>query len=274
MANFLEGIFANFIASFLPGGNNALGALLTLWLFLIFFVLRWCWRRVRQNKIEIRRVIAPLALILFCLLGGGVGIVWLMQVVPSAGGPGSTVLRQGPPSPAPISVRIDCEWGPLPQTMPESGKMFFLPIDLPLDQRNIIESPQPRPFIFNFGPPGNPTGWKNADNNPRIGYACKITNYSDTPLFNVYVTFHARFVEVVGNQAKPENTVASKAIVMEVPNIELNGTFAFYVKNDGKYFAEIKTGDSATALTPDGTRKDVLVIQPTYGVDMSVFPGQ
>jgi hypothetical protein len=119
--------------------------------------------------------------------------------------------------------------------------MLFLPIDVLVDPRNIVESSQPQPFMVRFGPPGHPTiSVFSKDNQPRVGWICRLTNYADVPLFNIHLAFQVRFVEVIENTAKPENTVATKTMVMEIPSIDPKESFLFYVKNDGRYFAETK----------------------------------
>ncbi len=263
MVSFLEGIFANFVASFLPGGNNVLGAAITLWLFAVFFISRWCWRRIRERKIEIRTVVSPLALIALSLIGVGGGLLWLMQATPSA----SQVST-------PLSIRGECEFDALPQTMPSDGRTSFLPIDIPYDQRNIPEGPLPRPFLVYSGVPGSPTAWKKTDGSPRTGYVCTITNYAKVPIFNIYLGFQLRFVEVKDNAAKPENTVAVKSITAEIPRLDYPGNFVFYVKNDGMYFVEATINRQATAQIADGTRHDVIVILPTSGITMGLFSGK
>src|SRR5262249_20940297 len=48
------------------------------------------------------------------------------------------------------AIRAECEWNSLPQKFPEKGRMYFLPIDIAVDPRNIPDGPQQWGFLEFF----------------------------------------------------------------------------------------------------------------------------
>ena len=92
------------------------------------------------------------------------------------------------------AIRAECDWRALPQRMSKNGRMYFLPIDIAVDPRNLPDGLQPRSFMEFFGPPEAEFP-QIINGHPKIGYTCKLTNHSDLDLFNIYVTFDVRLRE-------------------------------------------------------------------------------
>jgi hypothetical protein len=75
---FVESLLPNYLATFLPSGE-IIGSIVTIWAFLAFFVIRWCWRRTRGQP----KVILPVTLIVVSLFGLLGGAIWLAKIMPA-----------------------------------------------------------------------------------------------------------------------------------------------------------------------------------------------
>jgi hypothetical protein len=78
MGNVIEGLFGNFLATFLPGKSDVIGAAFTVWAFVAFFILRGVWRRQNAGMGRSILFIFATSILLFVAL---IPTFWLAKFI-------------------------------------------------------------------------------------------------------------------------------------------------------------------------------------------------
>jgi hypothetical protein len=85
---FLSNLFTNYIASFLPGSNDMIGVVCTVWFFAALYIAHWAWNRIKAARVNgtLRggKVILPIALMSISMIGLLCGSIWLAKTVSEA----------------------------------------------------------------------------------------------------------------------------------------------------------------------------------------------
>ena len=160
------------------------------------------------------------------------------------------------------TIQIECHAGLMPKLVPPEGRIYVLLL------WPIPEESGGGGFVEYFAHPGSEWSWSSPKGTPAHAYRCQFTNYGNTTVFNVTMSFSLIFREAVRN---PENTNATgsgpvalyRKWPVEVAKIDpgTNG-FVFYIYNQSQKFAEVVLPQSAELWSAhENRRRNVRLIQ-------------
>jgi hypothetical protein len=169
-------------------------------------------------------------------------------------------------------IQIECHFGSMPNVVPEEGRIYVLslfPTPIESGGGGLVE---------NFATPGSEWSWSPPDKRPITGYSCRLTNYSDAPVFNVEMSLGTTFIVAVRNPntggTQSGDVYLSRRWLIRMAKINAgeDKPFTFYVMNISAYFALVTLPDVATLqMDSDGAKQTVTLIKPTYS-DMNFAP--
>jgi hypothetical protein len=152
-----------------------------------------------------------------------------------------------------ISMYIECEAKPFPQTIPSDGKLkglvFF--------HRTPVNSSTATEFK-SIGMPGSRTDW--ADRQGKYAWECQLTNYGTVPVLKVQITFGLRFQDTVWLDSKgsfTHRTKVSEGWTSQIRKIDPwpAERFVFYMKNATNDWLEVTVPEFVELQTLGESRK-------------------
>jgi hypothetical protein len=178
-----------------------------------------------------------------------------------------------PPVPSkeikPLHVFVECSFTGTPKRVPASGKFEIVGFSV---RDGLIKGGLGK---YDIGDPGAEVKWPTPN---QVPVKCSVTNYSDTPLFDLSFEFEVVAHETIteGNTKSTGNGIIGREVIqIQLPRLEAgeDHPLELYMENQSDYFLSIKLNRRAAAkLIGRDTVSNVQVSMPKYDELITLLP--